>query len=169
MDPAMSTTHTPGDTDAVQAAYLAEASGDLVAMSFPGVRHIAGWLFWVVFPLFAIISLVFVGSSFASHVGTNPDGVRGSFVAARSCNRGVCIVGGQFTSDDGTIRNESLLGDSRWQTGEVHQVVWNPRGVEVAALGQWDPTVTVIAGVAAVSYLASVAWFAHGMRRGTRH
>lgn len=156
-------------TDPVQATYLAEASGDLVAMSFPGARRIAGWLFWVVFPAFAIVSLVSVATAFATHVGRQPDGVRGTFVVARTCNRAVCVVGGQFTSDDRTVRNESLLGDSRWKNGEVHEVVWNRRSVQVTSLGTWDPTVTVLAGLAAVSYLAAVAWFAYTLKRHQRH
>jgi hypothetical protein len=169
MDPEMSTPQTTDEPDAVQQAYLAEASGDLVAMSFPGARKVAGWLFWVVFPLFALVSLVFVVLAFVSHVGHQPDGIKGTFVANRLCSRGICVVGGVFTSEDGTIKNESLLGDSRWKTDEMHQVVWNPHGVEVSALGTWDATVTVLGGVAAVSYLAAVGWFAQGMRRGRRH
>jgi len=152
-----------------QAAYVAEASGDLVAMSFPGARRVAGWLFWVVFPLFSIVSLVYVVIAFATHIGEEPDGYRGTFTAARSCSRGVCIVGGTFTSDDGSVRNETLIGDPRWRTGEQHRVVWNPKGVEVTSLGTWDPTVSVIAGVAAVSYLAAVGYFARGMRRDPSH
>jgi len=165
----MTTQELPDVADPVQAAYLAEASGDLVAMSFPGARKIAGWLFWVVFPAFAAASLVFVTTAFATHIGHQPDGIRGSFVVSRSCSRGVCIVGGEFTSDDKSVKNESLLGDWSWHSGEVREVVWNRRSVEVTPIGSWDPTMTVIPGVAAVSYLAAVAWFVTRMRRDRRH
>lgn len=152
------------------ASYLAEASGDLVAMSFPGARRIAGWLFWVVFPALCLAALVFAILNIAHHVGSKPDGIRGSFVVnARSCGQGICSFGGSFSSDDGRIKNLPLLGDPRWHSTEVHRVVFDPKSVEVTALpGHWDPTGSVIAGVGAATYLGVVGYFVRGSRRAGR-
>ena len=84
-------------------------------MSFPGARRVAGWLFWVVFPLLCLAAVALSVSNIASHIGKKPDGIRGTFVVTpRSCNQGICSFGGLFTSDDGTIKNLPLLGDPRW-------------------------------------------------------
>jgi hypothetical protein len=150
----------------VNSSYVAEASGDLVAMSFPGARRIAGWLFWVVFPVLSLASLVFAIIAIASHIGQRQAGIRGDFVASRTCSRGVCTVGGSFTSDDGTVKGLRLLGDSRWHTGEQHRVVYDRKSYEVTALpGHWDPTTRVIAGVGALAYLGTVGYFARAARR----
>jgi hypothetical protein len=147
-------------------AYVAEPSTDLVAMSFPGARAIAGWLFWVIFPLLCLVSIVFVIIAIASHVGHRPDGIRGEFVGSRTCSRGVCLVGGGFTSDDGSIKNLRVVGDSRWRTGERHEVIYDPKGYEVTALpGHWDPTTRAIAGVGALCYLGVVGYFARAGRQ----
>ena len=124
----------------VGSSWQAEASGQLVAMSFPGARRIAGWLFWVVFPLLCIVAIQTSVSNVADHLGNKPTGIRGSFVVQpRSCSQGFCSFGGLFTSDDHTIKNLPLLGDPRWHTADVLRVTYDPRSVEVTALpGHWD-------------------------------
>ncbi|HEX8081866.1 MAG TPA: hypothetical protein VF557_16765 [Jatrophihabitans sp.] len=153
------------------ASQLAEASGELVAMSFPGARRIAGWLFWVVFPALCLAALALVAFNIATHIGDRPTGIRGSFVVSpRTCAQGICSFGGLFTSDDGTIKNLPLLGDPRWHSETVHQVVHDPSSVEVTALpGHWDPTPSVIAGLGAVTYLGLVGSLVRGARRDRRH
>lgn len=139
----------------------AEASGQLVAMSFPGARRIAGWLFWVVFPLLCLWAIYTSAQNFHHHVGKKPVGVRGTFVVEpRSCSQGFCSFGGLFTSDDGKIKNLPLIGDPRWQSGQIHQVVYDPTKVEVGALpGHWDPTASVVASLGALTYLVVVGYF----------
>ncbi|HEU5270020.1 MAG TPA: hypothetical protein VFU36_08855, partial [Jatrophihabitans sp.] len=126
----------------VGSSWQAEASGELVAMSFPGARRIAGWLFWVVFPLLCIGAIHASVTKVVHHLGNKPVGIRGTFVVQpRSCNQGFCSFGGLFTSDDRTIRSLPLLGDPRWHTAEVHKVTYDPRSVEVTPLpGHWNPT-----------------------------
>ena len=152
----------------MHAAYQAEASGDLVAMSFPGARRVAGWLFWVVFPVLCLVALALSTSGIVQHVGNQPSGIHGTYTANRSCSRGICLVGGTFVSDDRKIRVTSLLGDPRWADGTVHQVVWDGIGVEVVGIGQWDPTPSTMAGVGALGYLTVVGYFALAARRGRR-
>lgn len=144
-----------------QPSSLAEASGELVAMSFPGVRRVAGWLFWVVFPLLCMAAIAMSVSNIANHIGKKPDGIRGSFVATpRSCNQGICSFGGLFTSDDGKLKNIALLGDPRWKPGQVLQVTYDPTSVEVTPLpGHWDPTASVVAAIGAVTYLSVIGYF----------
>jgi hypothetical protein len=151
-----------------QASYLAEASGDLVAMSFPGARRVAGWLFWVVFPLLCVLALWFSVSGIVGHLGNQPDGVKGNYVAERACSRGICLVGGTFISDDKTLKVTSLLGDPRWADGSEHRVVYDGKSAEVLALSAWDPTTSAIAGLGAVTYLAVVGWLARAVRRNRR-
>jgi hypothetical protein len=75
-----------------------------------------------------------------------------------------------FTSDDGSIRNLPLLGDPRWHSEDVHQVVYDRNSVEVTALpGHWDPTPSAIAALGAVTYLGLVASLVRGARRDRRH
>ena len=158
---------TPGLTP-LQVAYQAEASGDLVSMSFPGVRRIAGWLFWVVCPLICLAALGFAVSGFVQHVGNQPDGTRGTYIAERSCSRGICLVGGTFVSDDGRLKVTSLLGDSRWADGSEHRVIYDGKSAEVIGLGAWDATPAVMAGVGALTYLGVVGYFARAVRRDRR-
>jgi hypothetical protein len=140
--------------------YATQPSGDLIAMSFPGARRIAGWLFWVVFPALCVASLYLAGSAIADHVGRQPDGVRGSYVAHRICLRSICLVGGTFTSDDGHMVVTSLLGDPRWAEGSKHTVYYDGRSAEVVGPGTWDPTPSVLAAVGGLTYLAIVVWLA---------
>jgi hypothetical protein len=149
----------------MQRAHRAEVSGELVAMSFPGARRVAGWLFWVVFPLLCLGALALAVLAIVDHVGNQPKGTRGTYVANRTCARGICLVGGTFTSDDGRIKVNSLLGDPRWATGTEHQVFYDGTGVEVVGVVQWDPTPSVLAGVGAVTYLGMVAYFLRVARR----
>ncbi|HEX2903650.1 MAG TPA: hypothetical protein VHO01_09365 [Jatrophihabitans sp.] len=139
----------------------AEASGQLVAMSFPGARRVAGWLFWVIFPLLCLWAIYTSAQNFHHHIGKKPEGIRGTFVVEpRSCSQGFCSFGGLFTSDDKKIKNLPLIGDPRWQTGQVHQVVYDPTKVEVGALpGHWDPTASVVATLGALTYLIVVGYF----------
>jgi len=153
---------------AMLAAYRAEASGDLVAMSFPGARRVAGWLFWVVFPALCLAALFLSASGIIQHVGNEPSGIHGIYTAHRSCSRGICLVGGTFLSDDGKTRVNSLLGDPRWPDGTVHRVVYDGTGAEVVGIGQWDPTPSVMAGLGALSYLGVVGYFIVAARRGGR-
>lgn len=145
-----------------QPSQLAEAAGDLVAMSFPGARRIAGWLFWVVFPLLCLAAITMSVLNISHHIGKKPDGIRGTFVVTpRSCTQGICSFGGLFSSDDGRIKNLPLLGDPRWHTADVHHVTYDPKSVEVTALpGHWDPTASVIAGIGALTYLGVIGYFA---------
>ncbi|MDQ1745372.1 MAG: hypothetical protein QOE23_3711 [Pseudonocardiales bacterium] len=153
------------------ASQLAEASGELVAMSFPGARRVAGWLFWVVFPALCLAALALAVLNIAGHIGDHPTGIRGTFIVSpRSCVQGICSFGGTFTSDDGTIKNLPLLGDPRWHSQDVHQVMFDPNSVEVTALpGHWDPTPSVIAALGSVTYLGLVGSLVRGARRDRRH
>jgi hypothetical protein len=154
--------HPPG-----AASQPAEASGELVPMSFPGARRVAGWLFWVLFPLLCLGAIALAVHNVADHIGDRPTGIRGTFVVnPRSCVQGICSFGGSFTSDDGSIQNLPLLGDPRWHSRDVHHVVYDPNSVEVTALpGHWDPTPSVIAALGAVAYLGLVSSLARGARR----
>jgi hypothetical protein len=153
-----------------QPSQLAEAAGDLVAMSFPGARRVAGWLFWIVFPTLCLAAIAISSSNIASHVGKKPDGLRGTFVVTpRSCYRGICSFGGLFTSDDGTIKNLPLLGDPRWKSADVHHVTYDRRSVEVTALpGHWDPTGSVVAAFGALTYLGVLGYLLADGRRARR-
>ena len=153
------------------ASQLAETSGELVPMSFPGARRIAGWLFWVVFPALCLAAIAMAVFNITVHVGDRPTGIRGSFVVSpRSCVQGICSFGGLFTSDDGTITNLPLLGDPRWHSEDVHHVVFDPSSVEVTALpGHWDPTPSVIAALGGVTYLGLVGSLVRSARRDRRH
>ena len=153
------------------ASQLAGASGELVPMSFPGARRIAGWLFWVVFPALCLAAIAMAGFNIAVHIGDRPTGIRGSFVVSpRTCVQGICSFGGLFTSDDGTIKNLPLLGDPRWHSEDVHHVVYDPSSVEVTALpGHWDPTPSVIAALGGVTYLGLVGSLVRRSRQDRRH
>ncbi len=166
--PAEATSQQPrpsAGAEAARRAYAAEASGDLVAMSFPGARRVAGWLFWLVFPLVCLVSLYLSISAIAHHIGSQPSGIRGTYVAESSCSRGICLVGGTFVSDDGKVKVTSLLGDPRWTNGTSHKVVYDGTSAEVVGLGSWDPTPSVIAGVGATAYLILVGYLYLGLRR----
>jgi hypothetical protein len=154
----------------VGSSWQAEASGELVAMSFPGARRIAGWLFWVVFPLLCIGAIHASVTNVVHHLGNKPVGIRGTFVVQpRSCSQGFCSFGGLFTSDDGTIKNLPLLGDPRWRTAEVHKVTYDPRSVEVTALpGRWNPTPSVMAAFGALTYLGFIGYFLRQRRRSNQ-
>jgi hypothetical protein len=160
--------HESSGRAALQAAYQAEAAGDLVAMSFPGARRIAGWLFWVVFPLLCVVAITLSVSAIAQHAGSEPSGIRGTYVANRTCLRSICLVGGTFVSDDGTVRVTSLLGDPRWATGTTHRVVYDGTSAEVIAIGQWDPTPSVLAAAGALTYLGVVGYLMVAVRRTRR-
>lgn len=153
------------------ASQLAEASGELVAMSFPGARRVAGWLFWVVFPVLCLAALALAVANIAGHVGDHPTGIRGTFIVSpRSCSQGICSFGGVFTADDGSIKNLPLLGDPRWHSQDIHRVTFDPNSVEVTALpGHWDPTPSVIAALGSVTYLGLVGSLVRGTRRDRRH
>jgi hypothetical protein len=150
-----------------QAAYLAESSQDLVAMSFPGAHRIAGWLFWVIFPLLCLTSIIFAIVGIAGHLGSHPTGIKGTYsVTGRTCSHGVCSIGGTFTSDEGAVTQSQLLGDPRWHVGEDHRVVYEGKSVEVIALpAHWDPTTASIAGIGSATYLTVVGYFALAARR----
>jgi hypothetical protein len=142
-------------------------------MSFPGARRVAGWLFWVVFPLLCLAAIAMSSLNLGHHIGKKPDGIRGTFVVTpRSCNQGICSFGGLFTSDDGSIKSLPLLGDPRWHSSDIHHVTYDPKSVEVTALpGHWDPTASVIAGLGALSYLGVVCylfWQGRQLRRPAR-
>jgi hypothetical protein len=158
-----------GDSAAREATHRAEESGELVAMSFPGARPVAGWLFWVVFPLLCLATASFAAASIAVHVGSKPIGISGTYLADRTCSRGICLVSGTFVSDDGRVRVESLLGDPRWKPGQLHHVRYDSKDVEVVAQpGHFDPTPYVLAGVGALTYLAVVGRLAATTRRSRR-
>lgn len=150
-----------------QPSQSAEAAGDLVAMSFPGARRVAGWIFWVVLPLLCLAAIAMSSKNLGGHIGKKPDGIRGNFVAAsRSCTQGICSYGGRFTSDDGTIKSLALLGDPRWRTGEVHRATYDGKNAEVTALpGHWDPTASVLAALGALTYLGVLGYL---LRSGGR-
>jgi hypothetical protein len=150
--------------------WQAEASGQLVAMSFPGARRVAGWLFWVIFPLLCLAAIHTSVTNVVHHLGNKPVGIRGTFVVQpRSCSQGFCSFGGLFSSDDHTIRNLPLLGDPRWHPAEVHRVTYDPRSVEAIALpGHWDPTPSVMAAFGALTYLVVIGYFLREHRRSDR-
>jgi len=156
-----------GVSDPVARSRQAEASGELVAMSFPGARRIAGWLFWVVFPLLCVGAVYTSVNNVVHHLGKKPTGIRGTFVVQpRSCSQGFCSFGGLFTSDDHAIRNLPLLGDPRWHTADVHRVTYDPKSVEVTALpGHWDPTASVVAALGALTYLVVIGDLGRRQRR----
>jgi hypothetical protein len=162
---------SPPSSPSGTAGRLAEASGDLVPMSFPGARRVAGWLFWVVFPALCLAAIAMAVFNIVAHVGDRPTGIRGSFVVSpRTCGQGICSFGGLFTSDDGSIKNLPLLGDPRWHSRDVHHVAYDPGSVEVTALpGHWDPTPSVIAALGGVTYLGLVGSLVRGSRRDREH
>lgn len=165
MSPGPARNRVPG-LSPLQAAYQAEASGDLVAMSFPGARRIAGWLFWVVFPVICLASLALAVTGFVQHAGNQPSGIHGTYIAHRSCARNICLVGGTFSSDDGRTTVTSLLGDPRWAEGSRHRVIYDGKSSEVIGLGSWDATPAVLAAAGALTYLGVVGYFmAAGRRR----
>lgn len=168
--PASSPLATDSARRPVGSSWRAEAAGDLDAMSFPGARRIAGWLFWVVFPLLCIATLQTSVTSTVHHLGSKPVGIRGTFVVQpRSCSQGFCSFGGLFSSDDGTIKNLPLLGDPRWRTAEVRKVTYDPRSVEVSALpAHWNPTPTVMAVIGALGYLGTIGYFLRQRRRSNQ-
>jgi hypothetical protein len=151
--------------DPADLAFRAVERDTLVPMSFPGARRFAGWIFWIVLPALSLGALILAISGIAHHIGNRPDGVRGSFVAARTCLNQVCLVGGTFVSDDGRTVVDSLLGDPRWATGTVHRVVYNGNGTAVIGLNQWDPTPSVLAAIGATVYLGVVGSVAVAERR----
>jgi hypothetical protein len=152
-----------------RAAYRDEAAGELVAMSFPGVRRIAGWLFWVVFPMLCLGALALAVLGIAHHVGNHPAGTRGTYIADRSCARGICLVGGTFVSDDGALRVTSLLGDPRWPDGSQHTVFYDGSSVEVIGVAKWDPTPSVLAGIGAGTFLGVLGYCFRVTRREQQH
>jgi hypothetical protein len=154
----MSSEHT------ARAGFLAEASGELVPMSFPGARRIAGWLFWVVFPVLSLAALSFAIVGIVAHVGSSPAGIHGDFVGGRHCSHGVCLVSGTFTSDDGKVVVRSLIGDPRWKVGEDHAVIYDGKSAEVAGISHWDPTTSVLAAVGSGTYLGVVGYLAWASR-----
>lgn len=163
----MSTDDLPASVTADDAFRAAE-SDTLVPMSFPGARRFSSWIFWIVLPLLSLGALTLAISGIAHHIGNRPDGVRGTFVASRTCVNQVCLVGGTFVSDDGRTVVTSLLGDPRWATGTVHQVVYNGNGAAVIGLNQWDPTPSVLAAIGASVYLGVVGGLAVSGRRRSR-
>jgi hypothetical protein len=142
-----------------------EPLSPLVPMSFPGARRLARWLFWVILPALSLGALGLAISGIAQHLGDRPNGVRGTYLASRSCSSHVCLVGGTFVSDDGHTVVTSLLGDPRWATGSRHRVVYDGSGAQVVGLSQWDPTPSALAGIAATSYLGIVGYLAFAARR----
>lgn len=142
------------------------ATTELAAMSFPGVRRVAGLLFWVVFPVICLATVWFSISGIANHVGNRPTGIKGTYyVTGRTCSHDVCSIGGTFTSDVGEITATQLLGDPRWHIGEQHRVVYDGKSVEVIALpATWDPTTSVMALVGALTYLGVVVYYARAAR-----
>jgi hypothetical protein len=149
----------------------ADAPGELVPMSFPGARRVAGWLFWVVFPALCLAAIAMAVFNIVGHIGDRPTGIRGSFVVSpRTCGQGICSFGGLFSSDDGSITNLPLLGDPRWHSQDVHHVVYDPGSVEVTALpGHWDPTPSAIAALGGVTYLVLVGSVVRNSRRDREH
>lgn len=136
-------------------------------MSFPGARRVAGLLFWVVFPVLCVASIVFVITAFVGHAGQRPDGIKGTLlVTGRTCSKKICSVGGTFTSDDGTLVRQQLLADPRWHAGESHRVVYDGKSAVVIALpAYWDSTTVMVAGLGALTYLGAVGYFARTGRR----
>jgi hypothetical protein len=134
--------------------FAAAERDTLVPMSFPGARRFASWIFWIVLPVLSFGALALAVSGIVRHIGDRPDGVRGTYIANRSCVNKVCLVGGTFVSDDGHTVVASLLGDPRWSTGSEHRVVYDGNGSAVIGLSQWDPTPSVLAAIGAGSYLA---------------
>jgi hypothetical protein len=167
-DPSADPTASTSARLSVDAAVEAEASGNLVAMSFPGARRIAGWLFWVVFPLACLAAIWLSVSSLVAHLGHQPPGIKGEFVGGRNCSHGVCLVSGTFTSDNGKVTVTSLLGDPRWKVGEKHRVVYDGKSAEISAITEWDPTTAILAAAGAVTYLGVVVYIARATRRDTR-
>jgi hypothetical protein len=157
----------PSATLQASADQPATESGELIPMSFPGARRFAGWLFWVIFPVLCVVSIVFVFTAFAGHVGKRPDGIKGTLVVTgRTCSKKICSVGGTFTSDDGALIRPQLLADPRWHAGEKHRVVYDGKGAVVIPLpAYWDSTTIVIAGLGALTYLGAVGYFARSVRR----
>jgi len=139
-----------------------EAAGELIPMSFPGARRVAGLLFWVGFPALCVAAIVMVITTFISHVGSVPPGIKGDIVVTgRTCSNRICSVAGTFTSDDGRLVRSQLLADPRWHAGETHRVVYDGKGVSVLALpAYWDSTTILMSGFGAVLYLGIVGYFA---------
>jgi hypothetical protein len=145
-------------------------AGELIPMSFPGARRVAGLLFWVVFPVVCVASIVFVIIAFVGHASQRPDGIKGTLlVTGRTCSKNICSVGGTFTSDDGSLVRQQLLADPRWHAGESHRVVYDGKSAVVIALpAYWDSTTILVAGLGALTYLGAVGYFARSARRETQ-
>jgi len=125
-----------------------------------------GLLFWVVIPLFCLVSVGFGIERIVGHVIDVPSGLRGTYqVTNHSCSGPLCISTGTFTSTDGTVTVSGLLGDYRWQPGRTYKVLYSPNSVEVTPLPGWEPSSTILGMAGAIGYLVLWAWFLRRRRR----
>jgi hypothetical protein len=117
-------------------------------------------LFWVVVPLFCLVSLGFGIERIVGHVVVVPSGLRGTYqVTNHSCSGPLCISTGTFTSMDGTVTVPGLLGDYRWRPGRIYKVLYSATSVEVTPLPSWDPSPTLLGLAGSIGYLAIWGWF----------
>jgi hypothetical protein len=126
-------------------------------------------LFWIVVPLFCLVSLGFGIERIVGHVVVVPSGLRGTYeVTNHSCSGPLCISTGTFTSTDGTVIVPGLLGDYRWQPGRSYKVLYSANSVEVTPLPRWDPSPTLLGLAGSIGYLAIWGWFFTRRRRRPR-
>ena len=123
--------------------------------------------FWVILPTFCLIMVAFGTQKLSTNVNNMPAGTLGTYlVTSHSCNGEVCVTGGTFTSRDGRLVENDLLGVYSWQDGEVHKAIYDSTSVDVIPLPtHWDPTATIAGMAGALGFLILWSVFLYGAIR----
>jgi hypothetical protein len=123
--------------------------------------------FWFVLPLLCLFVLVYGTDKLARHLNNVPAGTLGTYtVTSHSCSRELCITGGTFTSVDGRIVEDDLIGVYSWQDGETHRALYDSESVDVIPLpAHWDPTATFVGMAGALGFVVLWSWLLYGSIR----
>jgi hypothetical protein len=131
--------------------------------------RLVGVLFWIVLPVLAGYFLLHAIDGYHANAHRKPSGLTGTFlVTNRSCFGNVCQTAGTFVSDDGTFRENNVLGDYRWRVGERHHIVYKRDSPTLSLAPRWNPTATVVGATGGVILLALWATFLIGWLLGRR-